>query len=170
MTITSALALALSLFSAAAAAQHAPHEHGVATLQVALDGSRLHVELDSPLDNLVGFEHAPRTAREREALDAMARRLRDPGALFELPAAAACVAAEPELALPHGPDAGKAAGAHSDVRASYAFECAAPAQLTKLRIGLFEAFPRLKRLRVDAVGAAGQKRLVLDKSRRDLPL
>lgn len=170
MTNIPAIALALSLFSVAAAAQHAPHEHGVATLQVALDGAHLHIELDSPLDNLVGFEHAPRNAREREAFDAMMRRLRDLGALFELPAAAACVAAEPELALPHGPDAGKGTGAHSDVRASYAFECSAPAQLSKLRIGLFDAFPRLKRLRVDAVTAAGQKRLMLDKSRRDLPL
>lgn len=170
MTISSAIAFALSLFSAAAAAQHAPHEHGVATLRLALDGRQLHLELDSPLDNLVGFEHAPRNARERAALDAMAQRLRDAGALFALPAAAACVAAAPELALPHGAGADKTAGGHSDVRASYAFECAAPAQLTTLRIGLFEAFPRLQRLRVDTVTAAGQKRLTLDRSRRELPL
>ncbi|MGB0128732.1 MAG: DUF2796 domain-containing protein [Rhodocyclaceae bacterium] len=43
-----------------AVAQHA-HEHGVAKLDVASDGGALAINVESPLDNRVGFEHAPRT-------------------------------------------------------------------------------------------------------------
>lgn len=36
-----------------------PHVHGVAALNVVLDGDDLTVELDSPAMNVVGFEHKP---------------------------------------------------------------------------------------------------------------
>jgi Protein of unknown function (DUF2796) len=39
--------------------EHGPHVHGVAQLNVALDGNVLWIELNSPAMNIVGFEHAP---------------------------------------------------------------------------------------------------------------
>ncbi|MHB1374190.1 MAG: DUF2796 domain-containing protein [Thauera sp.] len=79
-----------------ALAQHAggAHEHGVAELSVATEGAALVIELSSPLDNLVGFEHAPANAAQREALAAAEARLREGASLFRLPAAAGCVLGE----------------------------------------------------------------------------
>lgn len=37
------------------------HVHGVANLQVAIEGSEIDLLFRSPADNLLGFEHAPRT-------------------------------------------------------------------------------------------------------------
>lgn len=79
-----------------ALAQHAggAHEHGVAELSVATEGAALVIELSSPLDNLVGFEHAPASTAQRQALAAAEARLREGASLFRLPAAAECVLGE----------------------------------------------------------------------------
>ena len=85
-------AFALSILMAAGLASASPvhadaaHEHGVAVLRVVSEGATLMIEFVSPLDNLVGFEHAPRTDAQRTALRAAQARLRDAAALAaELP-------------------------------------------------------------------------------------
>ena len=83
-----ALALVLSTALMGAAQAAGAHQHGVAQLEVAADGNSLTVTLDTPLDNLLGFERGPRTDAERKAVQAMAQRLRDAARLV-VPAAAA---------------------------------------------------------------------------------
>ena len=83
-----------------ASAQHAAHEHGVAWLSAALEGGELLLEFLTPLDNLVGFEHAPTTAAQHQALADAAARLREGGRLFVLPEAAACVQRTVEIEAP----------------------------------------------------------------------
>lgn len=48
----------------AIAALHA-HEHGAASLRVAVDGGLPTMTSSNPLENLLGFEHAPRTPARR---------------------------------------------------------------------------------------------------------
>ncbi|HET7061340.1 MAG TPA: DUF2796 domain-containing protein [Nitrosospira sp.] len=52
-----------------------PHVHGTATLEIAIDDAVVHVNLSSPLDSLLGFEHAPRNEKERQAVRSMASKL-----------------------------------------------------------------------------------------------
>jgi hypothetical protein len=158
-------------------AQHAPHAHGVAELRVAVDGKRLHIELESPLDNLVGFEHEPKTARERAALAAAEETLRGGDALFVLPAEAGCVLAAVELESPYpqtaGDDPGRARDeekGHSDMDVTYEYNCANPAALNAMRVNLSEAFPRMQRILAETATPAGQGKATLDQSRRTLPL
>ncbi len=89
-----------TLFASAAFGQGA-HEHGIADLRVAIEGGEVLVEFDSPLDNLVGFEHAPNTPEQRAALAAAERRLLDFASLFTLPAAAGCVLSDVQLESPY---------------------------------------------------------------------
>jgi len=79
-----AVCAATTLRSAAA---HEPgaHVHGVAEMRVVVDCAQLEVPLESPLDNLLGFEHAPRTETERAAVRTMAATLRK-SRLFAAPA------------------------------------------------------------------------------------
>src|SRR5437879_845104 len=67
--------LALMSGLAFAHEQHA-HVHGIASLQLAVDGNTLTLDLSSPLDNLLGFEHVPRTDKQKAAVHNMAERLR----------------------------------------------------------------------------------------------
>lgn len=70
--------------------QHGAHEHGVCSLNIAQDGTGLQIELDSPAVNIVGFEHAPSSEEEHEALESALERLRDGAALFILSGEAGC--------------------------------------------------------------------------------
>ena len=72
------------------AAQTGAHVHGVANLEVAVDGATITVALRSPLGNLSGFEHAPRNDNERRQVRAMAARLPQPDKLFAFTPAARC--------------------------------------------------------------------------------
>jgi hypothetical protein len=150
----SCLALILACSSSCWAAS--AHEHGVARLDVAVEGTRLTLQLETPLENLLGFERAPRTDAERQRVQAMLQRLRAPGGLFRADAAAACkpgpVSIEaPVLGLGQ---AGPAADAHADLDASFEFTCArAPQQLDVL---LFDAFAPLQRIQLQLALPGGQ--------------
>lgn len=66
------------------------HEHGTTTLNLALDGNTLQVELLSPAINLVGFEHQPRSDEEREKVLRVRDQLESVTAVLVLPVAANC--------------------------------------------------------------------------------
>lgn len=140
------------------------HEHGVATLDVALEGATLELELRSPAANLLGFEHAPRSVEERQRLDSLQEQLGRPLALFTLPAAADCRLTAQQLDSPllaatdpaHVHDDHR--GSHSDISVHYRFACRAPAALDSLDAApLFRAFPATTRLQVQLIGPHGQQ-------------
>lgn len=85
--------------------EHGAHEHGYGTLDVVVEGEALVIELRVPAVNVVGFEHAPRSDAEREAVRQALARFRDPAAVFVLPPDTEC---EPErveadlLSMHHG--------------------------------------------------------------------
>ena len=51
------------------------HEHGSASLNIALEGNSLELELDSPAMNLLGFEHAAHSTADRAKLASVKRLL-----------------------------------------------------------------------------------------------
>lgn len=151
------------------------HEHGVARLDVALEGTQLQLQFHSPLDNLVGFERAPRNDRERQMLEAALTRLRDGAALWRPDADAQCKPGKTEVQPPRfdaapQPKGGKTSGEHADVQASYSFECAKPQALRALEHGLFSALPRLSRVEVQVATARGQSKATLRKASPTLKL
>lgn len=171
-----ALALTLSAALTGAAQAAGAHQHGVAKLEVAADGNSLTVTLDTPLDNLLGFERGPRTDAERKAVQAMAQRLRNASTLVVPAAAASCqlqgvdlasdviapallaAAPAPGAAPTAAPAAPAAAGGHADLEAGFRFQCAQPQALKSLDVaGLFQAYPRLKLLDA-ALAAPGVQR------------
>lgn len=160
------------IFSSVTAAQTGAHEHGAADLSVAVDGSVLLVELSGALDNLAGFEHAPRNETQRQALFQAAQHLELPEKLFELPAQAQCSLVEMERTVPYssGDNAYDETQGHADFHASYRFDCAVPQTLTQLEIILFDAFPRIQRLRAVMVTPAGQNIVTLNPVSRGLHL
>lgn len=173
--IAAFLSLALAAGHAAA---HSPraHVHGEATLNVVADGPQLELQLEAPLDSLLGFEHAPRTAAQREAVRAMAARLRQAKSLFVMTPEAGCDLVSVRLAsssLP--PDllgeattaqrANPAQGDHADLDATFSYRCAAPERLRGLTSGLQKAFPGVGSLKVRVAGPRGQKATVLTPGR-----
>jgi hypothetical protein len=161
--------------------QHGTHEHGVASLTLVIEGTVMQVELDSPAMNLVGFEHAPASDAERKRLDDALAVLADWRRLFRLSDEAGCELVQTEVEGPpgrlvedgagrtnrepakapghgheHGHGNDHAGAAHADIRAAYRLDCRDPGALTRLDLGLFDAFPGTERVRVQFVTASGQ--------------
>lgn len=159
-----ALALALALGAAAQTAGKS-HEHGVARLDIAVAAGSVSIELQTPLDNLLGFERAPRSDAERDKVQAAVARLRDGAGLFRIDPAAGCTLAKVELIsapLQLGP-AVAAAGDHGELEGSYRFDCKVGAKAGFVEVGLFEAFAGLKRIDLQLATPRGQLKATLRK-------
>jgi len=74
------------------------HEHGTASLDIALDGDLLYLDLDSPADNVLGFEHAPSTDEQKAAV-AEAESVLGTDGVFVADAAAGCTLQEASIAF-----------------------------------------------------------------------
>lgn len=121
------------------------------------------VDLDIPLESLIGFERAPRTDAEREKADAAVKMLRDGAALFRIDGSAGCELARVDLKAPHlGLGGGvPGPGEHADLSGLYEFRCKAGARASFVEVGLFEAFAGLKRIELQVVTPRGQLKATL---------
>ncbi len=147
-----------------AAAQTAPHQHGVMRLEIAWQGRALTLQLEAPLDSLLGFERHPRNAAEREAVQQMLQTLRQGQALWQPDEDAGCRLRDVQLASPLlQPEGPGAPGQHLDLDASFSFECERPDRLGGLQQQLFQRFARLQRLQVQIAGPTGQHRQELQR-------
>ena len=153
MNIQNRSAMGLWLLLAAplgALAHGSAHEHGVAKLDIAVDAKQIVVQFESPLDNLVGFERAPRTDAERQRADEAVARLKDGDKLFQFDPAAGCKLMRTNLDSPPlglGSNSPPAKGDHADLFGSWEFSCADAAKAAYVDVGLF-AFKQLKRVQV----------------------
>lgn len=154
--------------------QHDAHVHGIAGLNLALEGDEVHIELDSPAANIVGFEHAPSSEADHAALDKAVVILKDGNRLFKFNDAAGCKMEKAHiesglLEEEHAEHADKDGGehaheakheheehedeheGHADIEAAYHFECDAPGNIQQLSVELFEAFPATDKLKVQYI-------------------
>ena len=146
------------------------HEHGSASLNIALEGNSLELELDSPAMNLLGFEHAAHSSADRAKLASVKRLLEQPQQLFTLPDAADCQLTRRELHSPLFEDE-HADEQHSDIEAHYQFSCANPQALDSLSLAaFFQQFAGLEKLQVQLISATGQSGKTLTASDSLLPL
>lgn len=146
--------LLLGLLVCLSAGAAPAHVHGDARLEIALEGDTLTIHLETPLDGLLGFERAPRSAAEKQAVQAMKATLEQPERLFQIAAEAGCRAGKPEIesAIFDGKSSG-----HLDLDADYRWQCTKPSALRDVATRLFAEFPRLKRIKVEFAGPNGQK-------------
>ena len=168
---------------------HGAHVHGIAHLNVALEGKKLYMEFVSPAANIVGFEHAPKTQAERDAVESARNTLKNGEAVFKLPPAAgarlveASVVSEAEHDTHHDAEHGhegeghheEKAGkghthhdaddhdreTHSDFKAVYRFVCQNPDKLANIEVRLFELFPGIEEIEVQVLTETKQTAMEL---------
>lgn len=180
VTVTAMAAIAAIAASMAAPAAWAgkAHEHGVARLDIGVEAGRITLSFELPLEDLAGFERAPRADAERATVAAALVRLREVGKLVRIDGAAGCGPGSVELTAPvwgvggapaaagassaiASGEAASGSSAHNDLEARYQFMCPATDRARHVDLGLFEAFARLKRIEVQVVMPRGQMKIVL---------
>jgi len=153
------IAFCIAAAAASGAFAHGPgaHVHGIAKLDVAIDGETLTLGLESPLDNLLGFEHMPRTDKQKAEVRAMAEALNKPAALFVATPAAQCASTSVKLESPVLEPTKKDAGdGHADLDGEFVFRCAHPEALRDIEVRMFAAFPHLRQVDVQVAAPRGQ--------------
>ena len=166
-TLQGLVALAtLGLAGAALAAPGQAHEHGAVKLDIGVEPGKITVQMESPLDNLVGFERAPRNDAERKKVDAAVARLKAADTLFKIDPAAGCTLATVTLAsavLKLGtPDpAEKAEEGHADLDGDFEFTCTDTARAGFIELGLFSSFSGMQRIDVQVAALKGQAKRTL---------
>ncbi|MFN0039059.1 MAG: DUF2796 domain-containing protein [Burkholderiales bacterium] len=156
------------------------HVHGAAELHVVIENSNVEIELHSPLENLAGFEHQPRTAAERAKIAKMKANLNQPEKLFKFPALGNCGPGSVRIDSPIAEAAAAKSSAsesrhdandddgHSDLVARYVFTCGRIDKVDAIDVKLFEAFPGLKSVKAIVIGPNGQSAKTLTAGRRSL--
>jgi hypothetical protein len=160
------LAVAWSATPVVGFEHHHIHEHGKVTLNVALDGSTLSIELDAPAANVVGFEHPPRTADEHAAVARVSAYLRAGRDLIGVPPAAGCrfigtKYTEPKWeAVSDSHPVGATAGSqeqHADYEARFNYTCDHVAELAWFEPWVLLKLLSITETRVTILTAAGQR-------------
>lgn len=147
---------------------HEAHVHGSATVLLAQDGNKLTLEFDSPLDNLLDFEHAPRTDKQKQAAKALLDLMQKPDTLLKLNAEADCQLAAVKVVAPVLQAITTGKDEHANLHAEYEYACTKVAALKSLQLSLFDAFPAIHKVDAQMAGARGQVAAMLTPKQRTL--
>ncbi len=157
---------------ASAAEKHDAHEHGVGTLNIAIDATAVEIELIAPGADIVGFEHPATTQEDKKAVANAAESLEDGTSLFVFPSGAGCALVSSEVSsglLEDGDDhdhdnSSESAEAdhdddeeHAEFVAHYRFECTDAGALSNLVVNYFDRFPAARELEARAITPDGQR-------------
>jgi hypothetical protein len=154
---------------------HEAHEHGVARMDLALEGQKVEITLETPLANVLSFEHAPETEAQKKEVHAVAAVMQKAESLFIFPVEAQCrveevslksEAIEHTLLAPNAPvhkeknhsdEKNHAKEMHADLDVEVSFLCSRPEKIDSVTVDLFRAFPNLREIEVRMVTRKGQK-------------
>lgn len=131
-------------------------EAGRARLMISLEDTRLTITLDALASDITGLDHPPADPAETAQLALALKTLRAGETLFLLPAVAWC---RPASAAVANPEAGGSPRAR--LKASWQFQCGAPAALQWVDAHLLAVFPGIRQLETSAALPAGAKSVVL---------
>ena len=149
------------------------HAHGYGELNVAIDGPKVALELNSPAFNIVGFEHSPETDKDKATIKNALSILNDGSGLFLFPAVAGCrlanvnvvsslTEAQHSVHKEHDSDHKDQASdhktskhedhsnndIHSEFHANYQFQCDVIEKVNTIQVMIFKHFPNTRQLNV----------------------
>ncbi len=141
--------------------------------------------------DIVGFEHAAESAEQKAAVDKGTATLSAPLTLFKIPASAGCKVTDAKVAIEaeheheegeEDHDAEKGAdhakddhdhdehAGHNQFHATYALECAKPAEITSIAFDYFKSFAGAQELTVNVVTAKAQNKYEVTRDKPTLDL
>jgi hypothetical protein len=178
-------AVSLALIAGDANAQErrelGPHQHGHGKLNIAIEGNKVSIELDTPGADIIGFEHEAKTKADKATLAKGMQQLSRPLQLFVIPAAAGCIVKEAKAEIEKGEHedpgdhtaetkGGAAEAQHMDFNANYVLECKKPGAIGSIRFDYFKFFAGAQELDVNVVSEKGQKSYEVTRSNPTIDL
>ena len=141
------------------------HEHGVSVLKIASEKNMIEMELESPADDIVGFEHAPENAQQKEKISKALAIFKDMAGIFYPNQEAQCKvtknAAEFEV---------DAASGHAGFHIKWHLTCANLSRIKTLSTSFFKLFPKAEEIEVEVASDAGQREIEWDSDQNKIKL
>jgi hypothetical protein len=163
--------------------QHGAHVHGIANLNIAVEGNTIYIEFSSPSANIVGFGHPPRTQEQKDAVTDTVTKLQKGDSLFLLSAKSKSKlvksSVDTDIDKEHHGHAGKHDGnhgdsdkheRHSEFEARYQFVCQKPDKLSQIEVMLFSAFPGIEHIDVQLLTESTQTAVELTAKQNKISL
>ena len=163
------------------------HTHGDASLAMVLENAVITVELDTPLYNLLGFEHAAETAAQKAAVEKAETILSKGGPLFVFNSEAGCTIAAQTISVEldvdghddheeeghddeHHDDEHDDEDTHKDANLQYEYRCSRSKALEHVTVNLFKHFENLTELDLVYLGPNTQKQVEINAGKTRIAL
>lgn len=140
------------------------HAHGLATMNVAIADSNVFLELETPWDNLVGFEHKPSTEEQHAMVDSALESLRQASSVVVLNGGS-CELHEVHIENSMGSDDHEehddhadheGEDTHSSLLVSYEYTCEDISSLSDIEVAAFSTWENFESISVQMIGPGGQ--------------
>jgi hypothetical protein len=158
------------------------HAHGIAEINIAIEGKKIAVELLTPTEGLMGFEHEATTDAEKKKRDAAVRILEsrfDELVILDRklgckskPGKVTVVRSEShdrkETKRGHGD--GKRSGEHREARVAFEYECQQSPAGSRVQFGVTKLFPEIHELKIQVLSDAKQSGATIKKDKGEVRL
>ena len=155
---------------------HKAHEHGSGKLNLVTENNNLIIEIEAPANDIVGFEHKPKTKSQKEKINSAVNILKEVKSNIELPKVAKCkltkdAKIESEIIKKEHKEKGHHDHEkHSEFHITYQFTCANIEKLNSVNVLSFKNFKEMKKLKANGITQNGQFSQVLNKNSQTFSL
>lgn len=181
-----ALGVALAMLSsdmggAAEKRHHEAHVHGVAEVNIAIDGSKADVEFRAPAESVMGFEHEAKSESDKKKRDAALRTVQTKmNQMVVFDPKLSCKFSEVKTAIveekgepgktqsdksAHGNKDQKKTAEHREVRATFSAACDKTLAGSRVTFGVHKTFPAIGEIKVQVLGDAKQSGATIKKDK-----
>ncbi|GMO60985.1 MAG: hypothetical protein Ta2D_06760 [Rickettsiales bacterium] len=124
------------------------HEHGIAKLDIFADGTKISMDLDSPMNNFLSFEHKPQTKEEKKEYKEFFKRIKKE----EIFVFNSDCKKERKHHEKHHKEHHKESenSEHEDIELNLKYKC--KNEVKTIEVNLFKMFPNLKQIDVQLSG------------------
>ena len=155
------------------------HVHGMAEINIAVEGNKADVEFRAPAENIMGFEHEAKSESDKKKRDAALRTLQtkmsqmvlfDPKLSCQFSDAKTAVVEEKEGKTAQEPKDQKKAGEHREVRATWSVACDKPLAGSRVTFGVTKVFPEIHEINIQVLSDTKQSGATIKKDQGDVRL
>lgn len=160
------------------------HEHGVARLELFKLATELQIGFYATGTDILGFEHQPQNQAEAETVKKAIALLAEADKLFHIEGAQCRLkqhqsdlaelqkhsASKYEHSREHEDEHKHQHSDHSDIEASYHFNCTAMTELVTVKVNVFSLFPQLQKINSSWITDTGQSAATLSATENRISL
>jgi Protein of unknown function (DUF2796) len=167
----------------AAEKRHAEgHVHGVAEINIVVEGKTIVVEFRTPTEGVMGFEHEAKSDAEKKKRDAAIKRVNDRfNDLVVFDKKFGCQSQAGKVTIvqsdsssgkdkKQGQGDHKKSAEHRELRATHNFECQKEPAGSRVRFGVTKVFPEIQEIKIQVLSDAKQSGATIKKDKGDVGL